>query len=201
MKNVLAGTRFINSAMHPREFAADCGCELAVIGRSNCGKSSAINALCNNKKLARTGKSPGRTRTVNFFAVAAEKRLADLPGYGYAKAGAQIREKWDRLMHDYFTSRRSLRCIFLIADIRRALGGMDAELIGWLNSVRPGLALHVVLAKSDKLAHSAAVQTLKDTTDWLGENTHGQASAQIFSAHKSVGVPEARRRIAEHLLL
>ncbi len=200
MKNPLANTSFVKSAMRAQEFLPDSGAELAFIGRSNAGKSSAINAIC-KQKIAKTGKTPGRTQTINFFAVSAEKRLVDLPGYGYSNVNEKTRQQWDAVLNDYFSNRQSLRCVFLIADIRRALGTPDMEVIDWIIALRPELPLHILLTKSDKLSRSAGAQTLRDTMAQLERMLRSAIGAQIFSAHKGRGAGEARRKIGDYLML
>lgn len=200
MKNPFAHTRFVKSAMHAKECVPDSGAELAFIGRSNAGKSSAINAIC-KQKIAKTSKTPGRTQTINFFAVSTEKRLVDLPGYGYSNVDKKTRKQWGAILNDYFSNRRSIRCVFLIADIRHALVKLDIEVIDWILGIRPDLPLYILLTKSDKLSQSVCTQTLRDTINQLDRIAHDAIGVQTFSARKAQGVDEARYKISSYLML
>ena len=199
MKNPLNNTNFIKSAIGAQDFVTDSGMEIAVIGRSNAGKSSAINKICNNKKLAKTSKKPGRTQAINFFEICPNKRLVDLPGYGYANISMQTRKQWNELLNAYFATRKSLCCIFLTVDIRRSVGTMDVEVMDWIMNLRPELSIHILLTKSDALSRSNVAQTLNDTLYSVEKNDH--ISVQIFSSHDSTGVNDARREIIQRLSL
>jgi GTP-binding protein len=183
--------RFLISAAAPAQFPADFGREVAFAGRSNAGKSSAINAITQRRGLARTSKSPGRTRLLNFFELAAEKRLVDLPGYGYATASASERRDWLPLI-DALSVRSSLAGLFLIVDCRRGLTAGDLGLLEWLPS---GPQVHVLLSKADKLGRGEAARILRTTTGQL----EGRATVQLFSALKGTGVPEAQDTLAAWL--
>ena len=184
---------FIKSANEPSQFVADSGAEVAFAGRSNAGKSSAINAIVNRRQFARTSKTPGRTQLVNFFHLRDEQRLVDLPGYGYARVAERMRDHWAELMADYFESRRSLRGMFLVVDIRRGLGEFDGQMLAFAEQI--GLAAHVLLTKADKLKRSQAAAALHKARRDLG----GTATVQQFSAQNRLGVEEARDRLAEFL--
>lgn len=177
----------MTSANRPGQFVADRGREVAFAGRSNAGKSSAINAITARRGLARTSKTPGRTQLVNFFSLETEKRLVDLPGYGFAKVPDAVRDHWRRLMQSYFEERDSLTGLFVIMDCRRPLLEFDRKMLGWAD-VR-GCAVHVLLTKSDKLSKGKASAALLETRRDLRE----KATVQLFSATKKTGVDEARQ--------
>lgn len=177
--------RFITSANSPHQFPPDEGVEVAVAGRSNAGKSTAINALTRRKHLARTSKTPGQTQLINFFELEPGHRLVDLPGYGYAKVPIEIKRHWEKLVNSYLAERGSLAGLLLIVDSRRGLGHDDLVLLEWAK--RDGVETHVLLSKSDKLSRSEALKQLKSAREALG----GLGSAQLFSAHAGSGVEEA----------
>ena len=186
---------FIKSANAPDQFVPDEGAEVAFAGRSNAGKSSAINVIVNRRQFARTSKTPGRTRLVNFFALRDEARLVDLPGYGFAKVASRMRNHWADLMAEYFEIRASLRGMFLIVDIRRQLTDFDREMLAFADSV--GLPVHVLLTKSDKLKRGQAANALLKVRHDLGEI----ATVQQFSALNRQGEDEARAKLEEFLTL
>ena len=187
--------RFIKSANEPRQFVPDTGAEVAFAGRSNAGKSSAINVIVNRRQFARTSKTPGRTRLVNFFSLRDEQRLVDLPGYGFARVADKMRRHWADLMADYFEMRQSLRGMFLIVDIRRQLTDFDRQMLGFADSV--GLPTHVLLTKTDKLKRGQAAKALLEVRRELG----AAATVQHFSALSRLGEDEARARLEEFLNL
>ena len=177
---------FLTSAHQPKQFVADEGAEVAFAGRSNAGKSSAINAIVNQRNFARTSKSPGRTQLVNFFQLRDQQRLVDLPGYGYAKVPHSVQNHWRKLMDAYFEQRQSLAGLIVVVDIRRSLGDFDWQMIDWARQA--GCAAHILLTKSDKLKRGASISTLNQVNKEVGEGI----SAQLFSATKRIGVEEAR---------
>jgi GTP-binding protein len=177
--------RYLTGAHEPGQFWADDGVEVAFAGRSNSGKSTAINAITQRKNLARASKAPGQTRLVNFFELAPGARLVDLPGYGYAQVARTVQEHWRRLLASYFTDRSSIAGLMLIVDVRRGLDERDLELVDYAGA---GRAIHVLLSKADKLAHGAGVRRLAQTRAELA----GRASAQLFSGTDQTGVAEAR---------
>lgn len=179
--------RFLTSAASPAQFPPDRGAEVAFAGRSNAGKSSAINALAQRNGLARTSKTPGRTRLLNFFELAPAWRLVDLPGYGYASAPESDRRNWVPLL-DALRGRSSLCGLMLVVDSRRGIGDMDQELIAWARAAASDLRVHVLLSKADKLTRSEAVKAMRDATAALG----GTATVQLFSVLDQTGVKEAR---------
>ncbi len=175
--------RFLLSASAPANFPPDHGVEVAFAGRSNAGKSSAINAITQRRALARVSKTPGRTRLLNFFELAPERRLVDLPGYGYASAPEEERRTWAPLIES-LRARESLRGLVLIVDSRRGVKEEDLGLIRWAH----GLDIHVLLSKADKLNRSEAAQALRSATTALS----GLASAQLFSMTSGAGVEQAQ---------
>ena len=176
------------SAAHPSHFPADSGAETAFAGRSNAGKSSAINALTGRRSLARTAKTPGRTRLLNFFELAPGCRIVDLPGYGYAEASAAERASWAPMI-EALAARASLRGLFLIVDSRRGLLEGDEALIAWAERVH--CPVHVLLSKSDKLKRTELVRILAATKAALS----GRATVQAFSAVDGTGLEQARRQL------
>jgi GTP-binding protein len=182
--------RFLLSAASPAQFPPDRGVEVAFAGRSNAGKSSAINALVQRNALARTSKTPGRTRLLNFFELEPAFRLVDLPGYGYADVPERERRKWAPLI-DALLTRESFSALFLIVDARRGLREEDDGLIEWAASA--GRAVHVLLAKADKLKRSEAALAQREAEARLGDT----ASVQLFSAVTGAGVEAARIALEE----
>ena len=180
--------RFLLSVAHFEQFPADVGTEVAFAGRSNSGKSSAINAITVRNGLARTSKTPGRTKLLNFFELAPDQRIIDLPGYGYAEAHPEERAQWTRLI-ETLPLRESLAGLFLIVDIRRGITAQDEQLIEW--AADAGWQVHVLLTKSDKLNQRERAAALKTASDLLAEGM----TAQIFSAHDKTGVPAAQKRL------
>lgn len=177
--------RFLLSVASPAQFPEDRGAEVAFAGRSNAGKSSAINAIVERRALARTGKTPGQTKLLNYFQLAPEARLVDLPGYGYAEVAEAERRQWAPLL-ERLRGRESLRGLFLVVDARRGLGDGDRQLIEWADPMRR--RVHVLLSKADKLGTSEARRTLEAAQQALGE----RASVQLFSATDRSGVGAAQ---------
>ncbi len=184
---------FIKSANAVGQFVPDEGAEVAVAGRSNAGKSSAINVIVNRRRFARTSKTPGRTQLVNFFALAPGRRLVDLPGYGYAKVSDATRRHWGVLLSTYFEARGSLRGLILVVDIRRGLTEFDERMLAFAASVE--LPIHVLLTKADKLKRGQAATALLTTRKALGT----RATVQLFSALNRDGEEEARQRLEDML--
>jgi GTP-binding protein len=177
----------------------DEGLEVAFAGRSNAGKSSALNALTERKALARTSRTPGRTQHINFFDLHTadpERRLVDLPGYGYAKITQSVRRQWEKTMHRYLETRGSLRGLVLVSDIRHALTEGDQLMLDWCAAA--DMPVHVLLTKADKLSRGQAAAARLKVERELGERWPG-ATAQAFSAPKRAGVEAARERIAAWL--
>jgi GTP-binding protein len=183
--------RFLISVAAPAQFPADVGAEVAFAGRSNAGKSSAINAIAQRQGLARTSKTPGRTRLLNFFELEPAKRLVDLPGYGYASAPPAERRAWLPLL-DALRARSSLRGLFVIVDARRGLGAADESLLEWAQATH---RIHVLLSKADKLSRTEAAAALRGASDRLS----GRGTAQLFSALKGIGLRDAQDTLASWL--
>jgi GTP-binding protein len=186
-----AEAHFLTSVASPVQFPADAGREIAFAGRSNAGKSSAINAIIQRRGLARTSKTPGRTRLLNYFELAPGKRLLDLPGYGYASVTATERETWLPLL-EALRRRACLAGLFLIVDARRGLMEADESLIEWSQGAH---RLHVLLSKADKLSRSEAAAALRTASARLG----GRGTAQLFSALRGIGLREAQDTLAAWL--
>ncbi|MBK7251454.1 MAG: YihA family ribosome biogenesis GTP-binding protein [Gammaproteobacteria bacterium] len=176
---------FLLSAAVPGQFPPDVGAEVAFAGRSNAGKSSAINAIVQRHALARTSKTPGQTRLVNFFALAAGCRVVDLPGYGYAEVPQAERVRWVPLLEG-LRARESLRGLILVVDARRGVGQGDEDLIAWADP--QSRAVHVLLSKADKLGAAERLRALETARRVLG----GRASVQLFSAKAKTGIAEAQ---------
>ena len=185
--------KFILSANSPQQFLPDSGSEVAVAGRSNAGKSSAINVIVNRRQFARTSKTPGRTQLVNFFALRSGQRLVDLPGYGFAKVSDAMRQHWAHLLEDYFANRDCLRGLILVVDIRRRLTDFDRQMLAFAESV--SLPVHVLLTKADKLKRGQAKTALLKVRKELGET----ATVQLFSALDRTGAEEARNVLERFL--
>ena len=184
---------FLTSADSLTQFVADAGTEVAFAGRSNAGKSSAINVIVNRKQFARVSKTPGRTQLVNFFRLSGDKRLVDLPGYGYAKVSESMRRHWKSLMEDYFSTRRSLAGLFLIVDVRRGLVDFDLVMLEYAEQL--GIPVHLLLTKADKLKRGQAARQFEETRRAL----EGRAGVQLFSSLNRQGVDQARGRLNELL--
>ena len=179
---------FLLSAAAPAQFPAEPGVEVAFAGRSNAGKSSAINAIAERKALARTSKTPGQTRLLNYFELEPGHRIVDLPGYGYAEVRPDERRKWGPLI-DALRRRELLRGLLLVVDARRGLRDEDFALIDWADPARR--AVHVLLSKADKLTQTERASALRDARAALSE----LATVQLFSAHSGLGVREAQDRL------
>lgn len=187
-------TKFLKSAVKLSQLPADDGIEVAFIGRSNAGKSSALNTITGLKGLARTSKCPGRTQCINLFAVDKEHRMVDLPGYGYAKVPLSIKKRWEETVDSYLQNRHCLRGLVLVMDIRHPLKNMDLQLIEWTTSCQ--IPTHVLLTKADKLSNNLAKQTLLKVEKAL-EPYGDYVSVQLFSALDKAGLDEARQHLEE----
>lgn len=185
--------RFLTSAHQPGQFVEDAGREVAFAGRSNAGKSSAINALVNQRNFARTSKSPGRTQLINFFSLGKGRRLVDLPGYGFARVSRSVQAHWRELMGEYFESRQSLAGLFVVVDIRRSIGDFDWQMLDWAESI--GCPAHVLLTKVDKLKRGPAANTFQQVRKELPEGM----TVQLFSAIRKDGLKEARAMLDKFL--
>lgn len=185
--------KFITSANKVDQFVPDSGSEVAFAGRSNSGKSSAINVIVNRRQFARTSKTPGRTQLVNFFGLRDEARLVDLPGYGYAQVSNAVRDHWGRLLTTYIQDRGSLNGLFLITDIRRGIADYDRQLLDF--AAAANLPVHVLLTKADKLKRGKAANALLAASKELGDS----ATAQLFSALNRQGLDQARAALEQFL--
>ncbi|MGH8441306.1 MAG: ribosome biogenesis GTP-binding protein YihA/YsxC [Nevskiaceae bacterium] len=187
--NPFASARFLTSAAQLEQLPAPDRPEFALAGRSNAGKSSALNALCGRRQLARVSNTPGRTQLLNFFETA-DGRLVDLPGYGFAKAPKSVREGWGRLIEAYLASRECLRGLAIVMDARHPLTGFDRMMLEWVDAQQ--LPCHLLLTKADKLTSAKARTTLREVQAEL-PRLHPRASAQLFSSQTRQGVDEARQ--------
>ena len=181
--------QFLSSAPSIRECPPDSGREVAFAGRSNAGKSSAINALTHNRKTARTSKTPGRTQLINFFSLTDECRLVDLPGYGFAKVPKAMKQKWDKNLAEYLQKRKSLVGLILLMDIRHPLQDYDRQMLDWCTQA--GMPVHILLTKADKMKPGAAKNVLLGVQKELrnaGMDLH--ITLQTFSSLKKVGLTE-----------
>jgi GTP-binding protein len=185
--------KFLTSADAARQFPADSGVEVSVAGRSNAGKSSAINAITRRKGLARTSKTPGATRLINFFELEPGRRLVDLPGYGFAAVSGEKRRHWGELIAGYFKSRRSLKGSIVVMDVRHPLTENDCDMLELAMSRQ--VPVHILLTKADKLGRGAARQALEGVRREVGVGV----TAQLFSALDGIGLDEARRALTRML--
>ena len=181
--------QFLTSTHNRAQWPADAGAEAAFAGRSNSGKSSALNVITDQRQLARVSKTPGRTQLINFFTVDDSRRLVDLPGYGYAKVTAAVRADWERMVGGYLRARRSLRGLMLLMDIRHPLTELDHELLAWCRAA--DLPVHILLSKADKLNRGPGLAVLRQVEAAVGADG-GAISVQLFSALKRDGVEAAR---------
>ena len=185
--------RFVTSANHVGQLPPDTGAEVSVSGRSNAGKSSAINVITGRKGLARTSKAPGATRLINFFELEPGRRLVDLPGYGFAKVPGSMREHWGELISAYFKRRESLRGAIVVMDVRHPLTANDRDMLAV--ALSRNVPVHVLLTKADKLGRGAARQVLAGFLRDAGKGV----TAQLFSALNGEGLEEARRMLERML--
>jgi GTP-binding protein len=181
--------RFLTSANAVAQLPIDTGVEVAVAGRSNAGKSSAINAITQRKGLARTSKTPGATRLINFFELEPGRRLVDLPGYGFAAVSGSMRQHWGELLEAYFAKRQSLRGAVVVMDVRHPLTAHDQDMLAL--ALKGKVPVHVLLTKADKLGNNAGRQALAGVRRDLA-SAPGIVTAQLFSAHSGDGVSAAR---------
>lgn len=189
--------KFLTSAPDIRHMPEDSGVEIAFAGRSNAGKSSALNCLTRQKRLAKTSSTPGRTQLINVFTLSETQRLIDLPGYGYAKVPLEVKEKWQQALGEYLQMRQSLKGLVVLMDIRHPLKDLDQQLIDWaVQSEIPVLAL---LTKSDKLKQGARKQTLREVREAclvFGDTVQ----VELFSSLKRDGLPQVEKTLSRWLL-
>ncbi|WP_347988220.1 ribosome biogenesis GTP-binding protein YihA/YsxC [Methylomonas sp. AM2-LC] len=194
MNPVYHQTKFINSAPRLQDAPPDQGMEIAFAGRSNAGKSSAINTLVQQNALARVSKTPGRTQLLNFFEVDAQRKLVDLPGYGYAKVPESVKKDWQKMIQIYLCERNALCGIVLVMDIRHPLTDFDWKMVEWCEQAQ--LPLHILLTKADKLNFGAAKNTLLQVQKDLGQVSI-EVTLQLFSALNKTGINDIHHVLDE----
>ena len=194
MSNPLNTAQYLLSAHTTRQLPADGGTEVAFAGRSNAGKSSALNALTNRNGLARVSKTPGRTQQLVFFQVQPDRYLVDLPGYGYAKVPQELQAHWQAFIDQYFRTREALRGLVVVMDIRHPLKDYDRQMLGY--AVQRGLPAHALLTKADKLGRGQQGQALQAVKKELFSSFGDTVGVQTFSAESKQGVEEARAVVA-----
>ncbi|MBN1378345.1 MAG: YihA family ribosome biogenesis GTP-binding protein [Gammaproteobacteria bacterium] len=192
MTNRYQQCRYLLSVHQLRQLPADSDLEVAFAGRSNAGKSSAINCICGQKSLAKTSRTPGRTQAINFYAVDERRNIVDLPGYGYARVATHIKQQWQKTLTQYLQTRQSLQALMLIMDIRHPLLEPDWYLINL--AITSAMPVHILLTKCDKLSNNQGLKQLNAAKTEL-ENNGIEATLQLFSAHDGTGVDDA------HLML
>ncbi|MCP5145089.1 MAG: YihA family ribosome biogenesis GTP-binding protein [Gammaproteobacteria bacterium] len=185
--------KFLSGAHRLDQLPDGEGPEVAIVGRSNAGKSSALNRIASQKNLARTSKTPGRTQQLNVFESPAGLRLVDLPGYGFAKVPEKLRAHFERVIADYLRTRPGLRGVLVVMDSRHPLTVLDQQLVAWCAELN--LPLHVLLTKADKLARGAQANALREVRTGLAA-LHPAATVQLFSSLTPLGVEEARTVIS-----
>ncbi|MCH1610976.1 MAG: ribosome biogenesis GTP-binding protein YihA/YsxC [Luminiphilus sp.] len=183
---------FLQSASAIENAPTDFGSEVAFAGRSNSGKSSAINTLTHQGKLARTSRTPGRTQLINFFSLSDHQRLVDLPGYGFAKVPLAVKKKWNQQLERYLQYRESLRGLVMLMDIRHPLTEPDRQMLGW--AVTASMPVHILLTKADKLKRGPAQSTLLSVREELSTQSD-LISVQLFSSLKRQGVDTLGRQL------
>ena len=186
--------QFLLSVAKLKQLPDDLGFEVAFAGRSNAGKSSALNCLTENKGLARTSKTPGRTQLINLFSLDENRRLVDLPGYGYAKVPNEVKEQWQKTLALYLESRACLRGLILLMDVRHPLKALDEMMIHW--AVERELPVHLLLTKADKIKRGPAVAMLNKVKQRYELCEH-LVSVQLFSSLKKTGLDEAYAKLDE----
>lgn len=183
---------FLLSAARLSQLPPDLGIEVAFVGRSNAGKSSVLNQLTQNNKLARVSKTPGRTQHINLFVLDKKRRLVDLPGYGYAKVPPEVKEQWQKTLDAYLQTRECLQGLVLVMDIRHPLTNFDRHLLMWANACN--LSVHILLNKADKLSFSAIKKTMREIEEFTN-TCNNLITYQPFSALKNVGAKELREQL------
>jgi len=194
MNPIYHQAKFINSAPRLQDAPPDQGMEIAFAGRSNAGKSSAINTLVRQTALARVSKTPGRTQLLNFFAIDDKRKLVDLPGFGYAKVPESIKKDWQKMMESYLNDRKALCGIVLVMDIRHPLTEFDWQMVEWCEHAQ--LPIHILLTKADKLTYGAAKNTLFKVQNDLGRVSI-EVTIQLFSALKKTGIDDIHHMLDE----
>ena len=186
---------FLSSAPSLSKCPPDEGIEVAFAGRSNAGKSTALNTLTKNKKLAKTSKTPGRTQLINFFSLTENQRLVDLPGYGYAKVPLEIKKKWDINLSNYLRYRQSLKGLILMMDCRHPLTRYDQQMLDW--SSQTDINVHILLTKADKERNNALNATLNHVNQFIMETQKPlkTVTAQLFSSKTKLGLTQLEEQI------
>jgi len=199
MSNPLARAKYLMAAHNPAQLPPDGGFEVAFAGRSNAGKSTALNAICQQNALARVSKTPGRTQQLVFFDIppTSDRYLVDLPGYGYAKVPKDLQAHWQAFLDRYFAERQALKGLVVVMDIRHPLKEYDKQMLGY--AVSRGLPAHAILTKADKLGRGAQGNTLQAVRKDMQAEYGDGVSVQLFSGESKIGVDEARRTIRNWL--
>lgn len=192
MANIYRRAEFQSGAHTLHQLPEDVGYEVAFAGRSNAGKSSAINVITDHHQLARTSKTPGRTQQINIFTLDAHRRLADLPGYGFAKVPVPVKLHWERTLQKYLEQRQSLRGLILMMDIRHPMTDLDQGLLFWCKA--SNLSAHILLTKADKLSYGKACASLQGVVRDLAKHEMPY-TVQLFSSLKRTGIEEAHQRL------
>ena len=193
MGSIYRNARFLTSSTTRKTLPEETGLEVAFAGRSNSGKSSTLNCLCEQKGLARVSKTPGRTQLINFFDLPDGNRLVDLPGYGYAKVPERIKKEWQQFIESYMTERTTLTGLVIIMDIRHPMRDYDHIMLSWAESRQ--LPTHIILNKSDKLKHGIVTRTVLETRKALKEYDL-PTSVQAFSSLKKIGVSDLANQLS-----
>jgi GTP-binding protein len=193
-KSIYQNATFLLSVANLSQLPPDRGYEVAIVGRSNSGKSSVLNQLTHNKSLARVSKTPGRTQHINLFGLDEKRRIADLPGYGYAKVPPAVKRHWEQTLGEYLRSRECLKGLVLVMDIRHPLKEFDKQMLAWGTACE--LPMHILLNKSDKLGIGAAKKTLLEVQKAVGV-LENPVSVQLFSALKGEGIKEFQDMLKE----
>ena len=206
MSNPLARARYMAAAHTPRQLPPDGGFEVAFAGRSNAGKSTALNAICQQNALARVSKTPGRTQQLVFFdfepkrdEAPGNRFLVDLPGYGYAKVPKDLQAHWQAFIDRYFTTREALKGLVVVMDIRHPLKDYDLQMLGY--AANRGLPAHALLTKADKLGRGQQMQAMHAVSREMHSRFGDSVSVQVFSGESKIGVDEARAVIGRWLEL
>ncbi len=195
MNSIYRQSFYLQSAHSYKEIPEEKGIEVAFAGRSNAGKSSAINALCDQKSLAKTSNTPGRTQLINYFQIDEQRFIVDLPGYGYAKVPLSVKAHWHKLLERYFNERKSLAGLVLLMDCRHPLRDLDWQMLDWCRF--HDLPSHVILTKSDKLRGKALDKTLEDAQQALTDHGYHDTTLQLMSSSKKLGIDVLTARLDE----
>jgi len=195
LPQLLQNPVFLDAAAKPSQWP-EGGVEVAFAGRSNVGKSSAINTIMQRKKLARTSKTPGRTQQIVFFSLSDYQRVVDLPGYGFAKVPLAVRQQWEKYIGSYIVERKNLKGLIQLMDVRHPLTDLDTQMLAWCSEI--GLPVHILLTKADKLKFGAAKNTLLKVAREI-EELGIDCSLQLFSSHNHMGVDDCRNQLISWL--